>query len=138
MAKLTAHYSKKLPVGEYANQEFCASIEADVASNDAGALQAGRRRVFAMAKEAVDEQFRGAPNGNIQSESRPQAGQRTAPPVRNGATPTNGRHVPATASQKKAVFAICKSLGIDHQQYGIDNLSVKEASRLIDELKSQQ
>ena len=138
MPKLTACFAKKLPTGQYSNETFSASIEADIPGNDAAAFQAGLRRLFALTKQSVDEQFNAAPAASNHDASRPQAGQRTPPPARNGAVSSNGRHVPATQSQKKAVFAICKSLGLDHQQYGIDNLSIKQASALIDELKSQQ
>lgn len=138
MPKLTACYSKKLPTGQYSNDTFSASIEADIPASDAAAIQAGLRRLFALAKQAVDEQFNAAPAATSPTASRPQAAHQNAPPARNGAVVTNGRHVPATPSQRKAVFAICKSLGHDHQQYGIDGLSVKEASALIDDLKRQQ
>src|SRR5579862_925117 len=100
MPKLTAHYSKKLPVAEYANQQYCASIEAEIEETDPAMIKAGIRRLFTLVKEAVEEQYKGAPVAT-HAASRPQAGQRTAPPARNGAAPSNGRHIPATASQKK-------------------------------------
>jgi hypothetical protein len=136
MPKLTACFSKKLPTGQYSNDTFSASIEAEVQASDAASLQAGLRRLFALAKEAVDQQFAGTtPSADP---IRPQTPQKSAPPIRNGTAASNGRHVPATQSQKKAVFAISKSLGIDPAQFQVEHMSLKAASQLIDGLKSQQ
>ena len=143
MAKIIAHYSKKLPLAEYANQEFRASIEVDIDDTNPETLKAGLRRMFSMAKESVDEQFRGCTQNGTQNPN-PTAGTHQAPTAsrpttRNGqAVVTNGRQLPATHSQKKAVFAISKSLGLDPAQFNIDSLTVKAASQLIDQLKSQQ
>ena len=58
---------------------------------------------------------------------------------------SNGNGSTATEAQRKAIFAIGKSLEIDpdveaHEVFGIDpkNLSIKDASKLIDHLKQLQ
>jgi len=146
MPKLTAHFAKKLPLAQFSNQEFSACIEADVDSENPETLKSAMRRLFALAKASVEEQFAGvsdhvpqhcseAPSFRPQSNGHVRTQSTGRFPVNGN---ENGRHVPATASQKKAIFAICKSLGLDPAQYGIDGLSIKQASTLIDELKSQQ
>jgi hypothetical protein len=141
MPKIVAHYGKKIPIGEYSNQQFEASIEAEIDEHDPPTLKAALRRLFQLTKESVEEQFRstGSQNGHGHSQSQtPSAPQSNSPRPAPANGVQHGRFVPATASQRKAIFAICKSLGLDHSQYGIDRLSVKQASQLIDELKSQQ
>ena len=149
MPKLIVHFAKKLPLAEYSNQQFSASIEAECDAESPDAVRAYLRRLFAVAKEAVEEQFAGAPVNGANAVAQP-----TVAPSqpRNGwrgsatkATPEvrangngQGRHVPATEAQKKAVFAISKSLGLDPKQFNLDSLGLREASALIDNLKSQQ
>ncbi|MEI6232911.1 MAG: hypothetical protein WCT04_07660 [Planctomycetota bacterium] len=57
----------------------------------------------------------------------------------------NGRRVTCTESQAKCIYAICKSQGLDMLSVLADynvadarDLHVKDASRLIDQLKAQQ
>jgi hypothetical protein len=146
MPKLTVHFGKKLPLAEYSNQQFCASIEAECDADNPDAMRVYLRRLFALAKEAVEEQFVGAQGGNAKATpsattQQPQNGWRTGSAT--NAKPAasvkgNGRHVPATPAQRKAVFAIAKSLGLDPAQFNLDELTVGAASTLIDQLKSQQ
>jgi hypothetical protein len=137
MPKLTAHFSQKLPTAEYANQQFCASIEAEIDSSDPNAIQSGLRRLFTLARQAVDEQFRG---GAQDQKAFPAMAPANAPPSapRNGSTPGNGRAVPATVSQKKAIFAIAKAVGVRVNRDEIENLTLRQASEFIDKLKQQQ
>jgi len=65
----------------------------------------------------------------------------TAKRGRNG----NGQHPPATKAQRRAIDAIAKRLGLDAQaecrdelRLDLDELSIKEASRVIDHLKALQ
>jgi hypothetical protein len=148
MAKLIVHFGKKLPVGEFSNQQFCASIEAECDAESPDDVRSYFRRLFAVAKQAVEEQFAGAPVVNGASTaaqpttvtSQPRNGWRVSATKVTTETRTNGngRHVPATPAQKKAVFAIAKSLGLDPGQFNVESLGLKEASALIDNLKSQQ
>lgn len=151
MARIIALFSKKASgQHQYSSNQFSASIEVETDTDDPEALKGYLRRCFSLAKESVEEQIQLAPtrnaqpvNGNATTSPRPQASG-----YRNGAQNAghangkpgngNGRHVPATQAQRKAVFAICKSLSIDPNQYDLDALSVGQASKLIDELKSQQ
>lgn len=151
MAKIIAHFSKKAWGSQQPNSnQFSASIEVETDSNDPESFKAYLRRCFAIAKESVEEQMQSAParnaqpvNGNATATSRPQAagyrnGSQNAAHVNGKTSNGNGRNVPATQAQRKAVFAICKSLSIDPNQYDLDAMSVGQASKLIDELKSQQ
>ena len=141
MPKLTAHYAQKLPTAEYANQQFSASIEVEIDNVDANAMLAGLRRLFSLAKQAVEEQFNGAGSASQTQQHTHHAtatsALRPAQP-QNSQTNGNGRHVPATPSQKKAIFAIAKSLRLDSAQFNVEALALKEASALIDDLKSRQ
>ncbi|MEI6236350.1 MAG: hypothetical protein WCT04_25110 [Planctomycetota bacterium] len=62
----------------------------------------------------------------------------------NGTTNGNGRRVNCTEAQAKCIYAICKAQGLDMLSVLADysvadarDLHVKDASRLIDQLKSQ-
>ncbi|MGD0093857.1 MAG: hypothetical protein ABSE73_28445 [Planctomycetota bacterium] len=73
------------------------------------------------------------------------AGNGTARAGGNGGNGGNGRRTGATEAQCRAIFAICKSLNLDMNavlaDYNVTDASqlhVKDASRLIDSLKSQQ
>lgn len=137
MPKLNACYSKKLPTtAQYSNETFSASVEVEIDEADPQTMQTGLRRLFALVRESVEQQFRAGAAHPKPATTPPSSAPRPAP--RNFQAASNGRHVPATASQKKAVYAICKSLGLDPAQYDIDALGIKQASALIDELKRQQ
>jgi hypothetical protein len=62
----------------------------------------------------------------------------------NGSANGNGRRITCTEAQAKCIYAICKAQGIDMVSVLADfnvadarDLNVKDASRLIDQLKSQ-
>ncbi len=124
--------------------------------------------LYAVLDEAVNEQLAAAAqtsasptvNGGAATFERrlapPPAQQPTpAPVVRSGyatAKPGNGngngngrKMTMATEAQRRAIFAICKNLNIDMAAVLADfnvadasQLTVKDASRLIDDLKSRQ
>lgn len=151
MPKLTAHFAEKSPTGQFANQQVGVSIEAELDADSQDAIQAGLRRLFHLARQAVAEQLgqsaQSAPQPR-QAVAEPRASAAPAsyspPAPPNGRTQVqrpgngNGHRVPATPAQRKAVYAICKSQGLDPKQYDTERMSVREASELIDRLKSQQ
>lgn len=147
MAKIIAHFAKKAGGPQYSSNQFSASIEVESDTDDPEALRTYLRRCFEIAKTSVDEQMRTAASGaaNGQHSALPASPRQATggfrsngnPPHANG-VPGNNRFVPATASQRKAVYAICKSLGLDSTQYNLDAMGVSQASKLIDELKAQQ
>ncbi|MCY3018818.1 MAG: hypothetical protein NTW87_07300 [Planctomycetota bacterium] len=135
MAKITAHYQKKQSDQSYGSQMVGASIEVEVEGDSPEGVKASLRRLFELAKQAVNEQL--AAVGQPQQASRPAAsGQSVAP--KPGGNGNGGHRIPSTQAQRKAIYAIAKSKGLDPAQFNADSLSVKEASSLIDQLKSQQ
>lgn len=165
MIKVTAHLSKKVPLEgvEFSSQQFSAGLETEVAcSADDQTLREALRRLYATLEQAVDEQIGKAGGEKAMTKPAPAVAQRPSQSApRNGFrgqgrrfTPTqgrngngngNGRSVGATPAQQKAIKAICHDLGIDLADalfgYGVSqpgDLTVKQASELIDALKAQQ
>lgn len=161
MIKVTAHLSKKVPLDgvEYSSQQFSAGVEAEVACNaDDHTIRETLRRLYGTLEQTIDEQIGKAGGKKIMTKPAPAAGQgisQSSP--RNGFrgqgrrfSPTqgrngNGRSINATPAQQKAIKAIAADLGIDLADalsgYGVaqpGDLSVKQASELIDALKAQQ
>ena len=100
-------------------------------------LQAQIGALYAHARQALDQQA-----GQPASPASPAVSStvRQAAPVVH-----NGRLAPATQSQKRAISAICRRLGTDPEYesrqligVGFAELSVKQASELIDDLKSTE
>lgn len=96
-------------------------------------LQSQIAALYGQAESALARQADQAP-------AQPQP-RRTAPAGRNG----DARPVPATASQQRAIQAICRRLGTDpdfeaQQLVGMSfaELTVKQASQLIDGLKAAE
>lgn len=101
------------------------------------------RQVFRLAQQAVDEELarqttpNGQPNGDAAATANGHAGNG------NGHRPSNGRK--ATASQIRAIHAIINRQGLDlvetlRGRFGVqftEDLSISQASRLIDDLKAQ-
>jgi len=160
MIRLSANLSKKVPLPgvEYSSQQYGAAMEIEVGDGDKPeAIQQRIRELYGMLANAIDEQISGVPgspapqsrnNGNhppSSPASRPHAETPTNGNGRTGKATSNGRHVTATEAQCRAIFAICKSQGIDVNavlaDYNVsraEDLNVRDASRLIDELKSKQ
>lgn len=99
-------------------------------------LQQQIAALYANAHQALDRQA-GEPVTSQQPE------RRASPPVNGNGRGTTGRVAPATESQKRAILAICRRLSTDaeyesEQLMGrpFAELSVKQASELIDELKT--
>ena len=167
MVKLSANISKKLPIPglEYSSQSFGASMEIEVSDADKpDAIQARIQELYGLLSNSIDAQITGAPNvpthnGHVLTQATtarltqaPQSQpvhQRSYANGRNrlpaAGSNGNGRSVTATEAQCRAIFAICKSQGIDMASVLADfnvadakDLAIKDASRLIDDLKSRQ
>lgn len=175
MIKISANLSKKVPLPgvEYSSQQFGAAMEIEVSDADRPEAIHGRiRDLYALLSQSVDEQISSASQQPTNGHQAPAANVvpiRTQP-VQNGTAPvqqraaytngngrnriaaatTNGngngrRSINATEAQCRAIFAICKSQGLDIVSVLADfnvadarDLAIKDASRLIDELKSKQ
>ena len=88
----------------------------------------------------------GGGNGNGNGHGKPVA---TVPTAANVAAQRPSaaaiRFIPATQAQQRAVHAICKELGIEvaavlseHGVASMDKLGLKQASQIIDKLKSRK
>lgn len=98
--------------------------------------------LYAEAEAALEQQANG---GNSAGEPRRSSAQRSngngnGRSSRSGGASGGGT---MTASQRRAIEAICRRLGIDaveelHHEFGLnlDDLTVREASKAIDHLKS--
>ena len=131
MIKLNAGISRKVGEPNYGSRGASVNVELELESavvNDTDALHEKIRKLFALAKKSVDEELGVSP-------SQPNA---------NG---TNGEQNgtasrPATDGQKRAIWAICKKLGLDQDEEAratfdrpVSQLMLPEASQLIDRLK---
>jgi hypothetical protein len=167
--RLSGSITRKVPIPgiEYSSQSFAAGMEIEINSADPGEVQAQLAGLYDSLSSAIDGQIAAAGGqspaampsiGNGTAVRRP-APQLPAAPVQNGyangrnrvaAVHTNGngngngRRVTATEAQCRAIYAICKSQGLDMVSVLADfnvadakDLHVKDASRLIDQLKAQ-
>ncbi len=138
MIKLNAGVSRKVGQPNYGSRGASVNVELELesaATQDADVLQDRIRRLFAIARNAVDAEL------GLTGEAEDTAtGQQ--PEAANG----NGTSVrPASDAQIRAINAICSRLGLDphaesHHRLGrsIQDLTLPEASTLIDQLKGLQ
>ena len=132
MLKLNVGFSRKVGEANYGSRGASLHLELELDSGliqQPDKLQDRIRRLYAMARQAVEEELRGQ-NGR---------------PETNG----NGRHESsapkATAAQLRAVRAIADRQRLNlptflREQYGTasaDDLTLPQASRLIDDLKAR-
>ena len=135
MLKLNAGFSRKVGEPNYGSRGASVNVELELESNligDPDGLMARIKSLFDLARRSVDEELNG--DGSKQAVARSQ----TAPD--NGQR--QGRS--ATASQVRAIKAICNRQGVNPEQLAnerfrvsdLEELTIREASSLIDELKS--
>lgn len=141
--KLNIGLSKKVGESNYGSRGASVNVEVEVESalaNDPDKLKERIRRVFSLVRDSVAEELNGVGNG---------ATQKNQPPTNGNGVGTNKDHGqkprPATQSQVRAIAAIAKRLQINldellnrFQVRRAQDLSIREASQLIDELKSSQ
>lgn len=152
MIRLSANLSKKVPLPgiDYSSQQFGASMEIEVSDVDKSeVIQARIRDLYAMLSAAIDEQIVGPkPTVSTLPTSVPRNGNGNGNGYsnrRNGTASSNGRKVTATEAQCRAIAAICKSNGqdidavlADYNVTRVEELNIRDASRLIDDLKSRK
>jgi hypothetical protein len=150
MLKLNAGFSRKVGEPNFSSRGASVNVELELESHligDPAALLDRIQNLFELARQAVDAELSDAPadarpripksNGNGERGATPYA-RRTA----NGQADSPTRY--ATVSQVRAIRAICKRQDVDPLQlangrYGVNDLeelTLQEASALIDELKS--
>jgi hypothetical protein len=144
MLKLDVRLSRKVGEANYGSRGASVHVELELDSGLVGEparLQERIRQLFGVVRGAVLEELNGkgqAPNASM--DNRPP----TPSPATNG-TSRNGGQRPATHSQVKAIHAIANRRHIDlspflNERFHVsrpDELSIKQASSVIDELKGQ-
>lgn len=164
MLKLNVGLSRKIGEANYGSRGASVNLELEVESGLAGdpaALQDRIRSLYRLARAAVDEELgvaahgtNGHGNGHGHSGQANGAHDRTngsnrygngpnGNGTRNGSRRSDGRS--ATASQVRAIHAIANRQRLDltrelQSRFGIDrpdDLSISQASELIDALKAQ-
>ena len=151
MLKLNVGLSRKIGEANYGSRGASVHLELEVESGlatDPGALRDRVRQLFQMARVSVDEELQiagpigngsgdhgngnGSGNGNGHGDDRGRGTRRSS-----------GRG--ATQSQVRAIHAIANRLQLDlagelHGRFGVErpeDLSINEASELIDSIKPQ-
>ena len=145
MLKLNAGFSRKVGEPNYGSRGASVNVELEVESNlvsDPDGLMGRIRSLFALAKRAVDAELQ---NGQADTAKNTEAGPSSRSPRNN--RPADGETIRyATASQVRAIRAICNRQGVDPRQLAndrfrvndLDELTLREASSLIDELKAEK
>ena len=137
MLKLNVGLSRKIGEPNYGSRGASVNIEAEVDSTtvrDPAVLKNRIRRLFQLAKESINEELHRDSDTSASTTSNPNRN-------RNGSKTQSRR--PATNSQVRALKAICErsrtnlvALIRDRFSYNrAEDLSLSEASKLIDELK---
>jgi hypothetical protein len=161
MLKLHAGVSKKVGLPGFSSASASCTIEAELDSSllqDHEGFQVVVQRAYQSCEQAVQDQIARLTSDGHEEHAQPQPQEvievRTSPaisgvsvnrlPAAQFTNQTSPR--PATASQVRAIRAICSRRRIDlvpllRERYGLtsaDALGIKEASALIDELKSNE
>lgn len=144
--KLNCGISRKVGEPNYGSRGASVNVELELesaAAQDTNLLHDRIRRLFAIAKSSVDEELGiAAIAGAPQQSSQPSG----APTPSHTSPSSNGNSTkPATEAQLRAIWAICNQLGIDQDaeaqrtfRHPVSQLTVPEASKLIDHLKQVQ
>jgi hypothetical protein len=165
MLKLHAGVSKKVGLPGFSSASASCTIEAELDSsllNDTEGFQIVVQRAYQSCEQAVQDQIaRLTSDGDREPQPQEVIEVRTNPAVSGARITTNGADTyptnravfhdapsprPATASQVRAIRAICSRRKIDllsllRGRFGLttaDELGIRQASNLIDELKSDE
>ena len=168
MLKLHAGISKKVGLPGFSSASASCTIEAELDSSlltDTAGFQIVVQRAYQSCEQAVQDQIARLTSDGQSDASQPQPQEvievRTSPTIRGVTVATNSTETratnravfrdapsprPATASQVKAIRAIAARRKIDlvgllRERFGLqtaDELGIRQASNLIDELKSDE
>lgn len=146
MPRIAAHLSKKAPLPgvPYSSTEVGAFLEFEVPDDEPEeVLRARVKRAYDLLETSIDEQLRHATRPDAQSLTSMNIADTSAASQpaahRNGTRPGG-----CTQAQRRALVAICRDrklelaevlrdLGMQH----LEDLSVRDASMLIDDLKGR-
>jgi hypothetical protein len=140
--KLNLGLSRKVGESNYGSRGASINVEVEIESallSEPARLKERIRQTFGLVREALADELNGSSNGKTHAEPRNGNGattnsdSRKSPPVR-----------PATDSQLRAINSIAKRQQVNldellHQRFHlgrIQDLSIRQASQLIDELKA--
>jgi hypothetical protein len=159
MLKLHAGVSKKVGLPGFSSASASCTIEAELDSsllNDTEGFQIVVQRAYQSCEQAVQDQIARLTSEPESEPSQPQEviEVRTSPAIQGASVnrfppaqfPNQPSPRPATASQVRAIRAICSRRKIDlvgllRERFGLttaDELGIRQASNLIDELKSDE
>jgi len=154
--KLNIGLSKTVGDENYGSRGASVHIELEVESSiahDPAKLQERVRQVFNMVRTSIDEELKG--NGQAKAPPNGNANGRRQTPAANGGQSNGGQQQPsngygsgktrrATVSQVRAIRAIANRTHTNleqllHHRFQVDrpdDLSIGDASKLIDDLKA--
>lgn len=145
--KLNIGLSRKVGEANYGSRGASVNVELEVDGSlvsEPAKLQDRIRQCFNLVRTSLNEELNGGngSNGHGHTDPRPQTTANGNDARVNGSNGNNPR--PATQSQVKAIHAIAKRHRINiapflRQRYSVDrpdDLDIKQASEVIDELKS--
>lgn len=138
--KLNVGLSRKMGESNYGSRGANVNVEIEVESalaGDAARLRERIRQVFGLVRDSLAEELGNGTSTSVESQAKPE-------PAGNGQQKNGNAPRAATQSQVKALFAITKSQGLNlnqllRERFRIgkpEQLSIREASQLIDELKA--
>jgi hypothetical protein len=147
--KVNVGASKKVADQNYGSRGASVNLEVELDAElvkEPARLQEKIRYLFGVARQSLTEELNGH-NGHPPTNDKGNGQPKT--PANNGngnGKNGNGGQRRATQSQVKAIFAIARNRRIDVAQFldqrfhvsKPDELSIKEASQIIDELKADE
>ena len=151
MLRLNAGFSRKVGEPNYGSRGASVNVELELESGliaDPEALTDRIKSLFDLARKSVDEELNGDQAQVDSPGPSQQNGRRLATGASGNNTPTGGNGNQsvrsATASQVRAIRAICDRQGVNPDRLAnerfsvgdLEELTIREASSLIDELKA--
>ena len=143
--KLNCGLSRKIGEANYGSRGASVNVELELESSLIGEpakLQERIRQLFSVVRSSLTEEL----NGNGHSSTTSNGNDQSKPTTTNNGNGTsrNGGQRQATQSQVKAIHAIARSRRIDvgkflNERFHVsrpDDLTIKDASTAIDELKA--
>jgi hypothetical protein len=143
--KINVGISRKIGEENYGSKGANINIEMELdgsLANDPGKLQGRIRQMFDLVRESVGEELNGTGEASATAK---ESHTTTNGNGHNGSSSQPSKSArQATESQVKAIFAITKSKGLNlttllRQHFNVarpDDLSIKQASQFIDQLKN--
>jgi hypothetical protein len=142
--KINVGLSRKIGEDNYGSRGASINIEMELdgsLANDPTKLQGRIKQLFGLVRDSVTEELNG--NGNGAPAGNGSNGTSRQPAAKENQPQRRGDVRSATQSQVKAIFAITRSQSLDmtrllRERFHVDrpdDLTLKQASSLIDELK---